>query len=159
MNPFIIRIEKNIDPFTGLKTDQLETLLNKIAEGKGVVAIFTETTIKESVTKQVIWDIVEIKSTAIRLMNGKSVKVPEKNENGEIIQEVVYYNIPANLTEFQSSMGELILRDFTQKVQGTYDIADPSELIPFVTIALNNLIKYCDGSGNADWNKFVVITQ
>lgn len=148
-----------IEPYM-LSVDKINDLIIDFKNNKAPEDIFLHSKIPVNVINAVIKDVNEIKATSIRLMNGKSVKEQEINGPDELFKEAVYYDIPSDQSEFMTSMGELIMRDFSLKAQPIYSISDPLELVPFITEVLSNLIQYCDGTGSADWNRFVeIITE
>lgn len=141
-----------------LPLDQVDPLLAEFVLNTAPEDIFHKLKIPLSVVNAVISDIEEIKATSIRLMNGQSIFTPEEIVDGEVVSEVVYYDVPQDQIEFMTSMGELIARDFGLKASPVYAISNPSDLNAFIVTALNNLIKYCNGTDEGTWTDFVSVT-
>ena len=160
-NVFVIKDTTIVAPEPYLlPVDKISELLDKITANMAPEDVFHQTLIPLNVINAVIKDIVEIKSTAIRLMNGESVNAPEeRDELGEVVQGIVYNIIPTDQTEFMISMGDIIANGFVEKAQLVYAIQSPEDLNPFIGQVLTNLIKYCNGTNTATWNDFIQVTQ
>jgi len=113
-------------------------------------------TLRSSIT-----DLEQIKNSITSIMTGLSIETEEENHFDDegilIIDQIsIPYSVPTSIDGLKNTLFEIIKRDFDLKKNIEYTFTDES--LKYVTnYIVDNFIKYIDGSGVAEFGRFVSI--